>query len=84
MVNKISFLSNLSEAEIYEIVLTVSNNLTQNIFNNGEDMGVDWTKGFQSTIVDKVANMVFIGLKKAQGQGERQYRTRIEKVLRRV
>lgn len=83
-VNKITFLSNLDEQIIYEMMLGFSQTLTQEIFNNGEAWGIDWNKGHQNSIVDDVCDMVFIALRKALAQGERKFLGSHTKIMHRI
>jgi hypothetical protein len=82
--NKIIFLSNLTDDHIYDIMLTLSNDLTQVIFTNGEQWELDFGRSFQDTLVNDICDLVFIGLRKAYEQGDRRSLNTITKVLHRV
>lgn len=83
-VNKIFFLSNLDEPQIYDMMFNLSNNLTQLLFNNGTEFEIDWSKGHQNFLVDNVCDLVFAGLRKSYDQGERKFLGSHTKVLHRI
>ena len=83
-VNKILFLSNLDDQQIYDIMYNLSNNLTQILFNNGDDFDINWARGHQNTIVDNVCDLVFVSLRQALDQGGRKFFSSSTKVLHRI
>ena len=83
-INKVVFLSSLEDEHIYEIVYTLSNDLTQLLFNNGDDFALDWDKGWQNAVIDNLCTIVFISLRKAHAQGERKFLGSHTKIMHRI
>jgi len=83
-VNKVMFLSNLEDQQIYDMMYNLSNNLAQLLFNNGDEFGLDWARGHQSSLIDNVCDLVFAGLRKAYGEGERKFLGSHTRILHRI
>lgn len=63
--NKITFLTDLDNEYIYEMMLCLANDLTQLLFNNGEDYGIDWSKSHQNDIVNDITSIIFASTRKS-------------------
>jgi hypothetical protein len=72
-VTRTTFLSNLKQEEVYDLTKNFSFNITQLIFNNGEEWAIDWDRANQGFIVDTTSDIVFMSLARAMGQGERTF-----------
>lgn len=83
-VNRVPFLSNLEDPQIYEMMYNFSNNLTELIFNNGDEWELNWAYAMQNNLVDEICDLVFIGLRRAFAQGERKFLGSHTKILHRI
>ena len=83
-INRVTFMSNLEEKHIYDICLTLANDLTELLFNNSEEFGLNWQSAHQRVIIDEIMDFVFIALRKAYSEGERRHWRTIEKIFRRT
>jgi len=84
IINKNAFLSNLNEEEINFIVLDLANDLTISLFVNSDEWELESEKGYQNLIIDKVRVYMYLGLKRAWNQGERNFIKSMEQTVRRI
>lgn len=83
-VNKIVFLSDLENEYIFEMMRTLADDLTQLLFNNGEQFEIDWSKSYQNNVVNNITSLVFSATRKAYMEGERKFLQTSTRELRRV
>jgi len=81
MVNKVSFLSSITEEDIIELCKATHLSIAREVYNNWDRFEVRPNPG---PFLTQVMNMVYLALKRAQGAGEREALKTTETVLRRV
>ncbi len=81
-INKISFLSDLTEEQINKITGNVQRNIAAYFFDNPEGIGVEPERW--NMIIDSIGDMIFIGLRKALDAGERNALRDMERRLERT
>lgn len=81
-VNKISFLSDLTEEQIKKITGTVQRNISAYFFDNPEMIKLEAERW--NMVIDSIGDMIFIGLRKALDAGERNALRDMERRLERT
>jgi len=81
LLNKITFLSNIDDKEVENICLHIHISIAREIYDNWEEFGVRKNPG--PSIV-QIMNLIFLGLKRAQGAGERDALKQIHHIIEQI
>lgn len=81
IVNKVAFLSNISDDDIYELCRHTHHALAREVYDNWDRFDVIRNPG---PIITEIMNLIFLGLKRAQGAGEREAIGKAESVIRQI